>query len=310
MPKASYKSRGQLSVGAVTLEPSVFGNTWYVDPVNGGAGNTGRDPRSAFALIATAIAAAAAWDTIVLSPGTHTIASATAALSPRAGQRFIAAIPPGMARPNVIVTGNGGANLVDLEVSGTQWEGILFQADANGVTNLINIADTATVTGVKFKNCWFDGNGKTTVDGLNAVDATFILTGMSVEGCRFTDLDIGIDIGVLGWAGSCVERCIFEMRDTAGTDIGINLGDTAASATGYGWIVRDNEFLGPTDAGADAVGIVIAGTENTTGLGGMSRNYFAFCNVASVTIDKLSKGEVNNFVGDAATGGTLVDPGT
>ena len=58
------------------------------------------------------------------------------------------------------------------------------------------------------------------------------------------------------------------------------------------------------------MGITIAGTENTTGAGIITRNMFAYMAAAAVTIDKLSLSEVNNYYGDAATGGVLVDPGT
>ncbi|KKL10438.1 hypothetical protein LCGC14_2555790, partial [marine sediment metagenome] len=88
--------------------------------------------------------------------------------------------------------------------------------------------------------------------------------------------------------------------------------DTAAAATGYRFWIHDNWFLGPPDAGADAVGIVVvdASGEDTTALGLVARNHFAYCNVASISADKLSKGMVNNYVGDAATGGTIVSPGS
>jgi len=45
-------------------------------------------------------------------------------------------------------------------------------------------------------------------------------------------------------------------------------------------------------------------------IGIIRTNYFAYCSATPVTIDKFNKGVVWNYVGDDATGGTLVDPGT
>ncbi len=91
---------------------------------------------------------------------------------------------------------------------------------------------------------------------------------------------------------------------------GIALADTGAFATGKGYVIEHNDFT-PFDATGDEVGIFIAGTEDTTGVGIIRNNYFSYGGSAlSITQDKVSKSEVNNYTGDAATGGTLVDPGT
>ena len=168
------------------------------------------------------------------------------------------------------------------------------------------MANTVAVSGLNFIGCWLDGNNKTSVDGISSVHATLAVTGLLVRGCRFKDIDNGIIIGVSGMPLSLIEGNVFELR--ANADVGINLADTTAFLTGYGYSIRNNDFIG--NAAAAPVGIAIAGTENTVGAGIIRNNFFSFCTAAAITIDKLSQSEINNYYGDAATGGTLVDPGT
>jgi len=220
------------------------------------------------------------------------------------------AVSNGGGTPTVVITGTAEAVVVDIEVNGVVFKGINFQADADAVNTIIKVADTASVDGLTFIDCWFDANGKATVDGISAVDATFILTGLYAKGCRFILCNNGIKIGAKGFANSLIEDNIFDMQDAGGGDIGISLADTTALATGYGFVIRHNDFLGAIDAGADSVGIVIAGTENTTAIGVIRENFFAYCTAAAITIDKISLSEIRNYAGDAAIGGTLVDPGT
>ena len=86
---------------------------------------------------------------------------------------------------------------------------------------------------------------------------------------------------------------------------GMRLEDTTAFATGKGFTIRNNEFLGQASTSPDFVGISIVGTENTTAAGIIRTNYFAYCAAASITADTLSEGLIENYVGNQ--GGKLVD---
>lgn len=290
-------------LGLGQLFPLTSVDVWYVS-TSGNDTNGGKTETNAKLTIAAAIAAAIAGDVIIIMAGTYII---TTLLTPKANQTFIAATRGPV--PTVTIEG-AIADLVDVEVNGVKFIGIEFQATHNDVARLVKVADTAAVVGVTFLDCWFDGVTFTTVNGISAIDGTFTTTGLAVVGCRFIQCNVGIDVGVLGIPLAVIKSNTFQLNDVGGTDVGVALADTGAGATGYGFLIEDNAFIGPTDAGADAVGITIAGTENTTAIGGIGRNFFYNCNVAAITIDKISKSQVNNYVGDAATGGTLVDPGT
>ena len=310
MARTTTRQRDSVKVDRLFVSPNVFGSTWYVDGTNGNDSSDGLDPNSALATLGAARTASSAGDIIVVAPGTYTQTAAAEPLTPKANQQWIAAVANYGAKPTVIVEGTAETDVVDIEVDGVIFSGFCFQADHNDVARLVKVADTVAVTGLTFLDCWFDGNSKTTVNGISAIDATYALEALYAYRCRFTQCDIGISIGVQGFADSMVEECIFDMQDAGGGDIGIQLADTSALATGYGFLIRRNDFLGAIDAGADSVGIVIGGTEDTTAIGVIRNNFFAYCGASAITVDKISKSQINNYYGDAGTGGTLVDPGT
>lgn len=287
-------------------QDNIFGAVYYVDGTNGSDGNTGKSPSLALSTIPAAIAAGAAGDSIVIAPGTY---SSAAALVPKARQLFRAAVI-NPRNPTVKITGTSAITneLLQVDVSGCAFFGLEFLAGDDALTNLVDIADGADVSGCWFHSCVFNGADKVSVAGIQMDDATFIPTGVMVEQCLFRDLTgTMVDVGVLGMPYALFRRNQFALDVNSGTAFA--LADTTAFATGKGYAITDNDFTG-FDATGDEVGITIAGTENTTGAGIIARNYFAFIAAAAITIDKLSKSEVNNYVGDAATGGTLVDPGT
>lgn len=286
-----------------SVNVSAFNKVYYVDGTNGSDQYEGSTSARPFASIGTAISSAAAGDTIIIAPGTYTI---TAALVPKARQTFQAAIICPRS-PTVSITGSV-ADLVQVDVSGCSFIGIEFLAAADAVANLMDVADGAAVNGLCVDRCVFNGADKASVDGLNLTDASFATTGLVVTSCLFRDLTgTPIDVGALGMPYAYIGYNHFAIDVNSGT--GIALADTSAFATGKGYIIEHNVFTG-FDATADEVGITIAGTENTTGAGIIRNNYFAYMAAAAITIDKVSLSEVNNYVGDAGTGGTLVDPGT
>lgn len=309
MPRIEENVRRAWVVSELVIAPNIFGQTYYVDTTNGDDTNTGKSPRAAFATLDAARSASSAGDTIVIAPGTYTQTAAEEPLTPKANQVWMAAKPNGRGTPSVIITGTAEATIVDVEVSGVVFDGILFQADDDAVTQLVDVAETATVTGLTFKNCWFDANGKATVIGINADDGTFVLTGLYVTGCRFTQCDTGINIGALGWGQSMVEDNAFECQLAA--DTGIALADTSDSGP-TGWIIRNNDFTGALDGDADGVlGIAISGTSNAVGVGLMRTNYFGDFAADAITQDITEEMIVENWYGEAngATGGTKITGG-
>lgn len=301
MPTTNFDVVQANSFIGVDLTANPFGTTWYV-ATTGADGNDGKSAALPFLTIAKAISSGAANDNIVIGPGTYTI---TSALAPKARQYFRAAIVNGR-YPTVVITGNI-ADLVQIDVVGTRWYGIEILASGNTADNLVDIADTAAAQGTTFVSCVFNGADKTSVVGVQADDGTYSCEGLTIMNCLFRDLTgTGLDIGVVGMPYALIEGNQFAIDANSAT--GIALADTSAFATGKGYVIQHNVFTG-LDATADEVGITIGGTENTTGAGIIRNNYFAYIAAAAITIDKLSYSEVNNYVGDVGTGGTLVDPG-
>ena len=76
-------------------------------------------------------------------------------------------------------------------------------------------------------------------------------------------------------------------------------------------VIRNNDFVGPSDGGGDGVPIVCASAMTEDEIIGMIRtNYFSNVTTSPVTVDKVNNSLVLNYGGDNATGGTLVDPGS
>ena len=301
-----------------------FGVTWYVAASGGNDSFSGKSPTEAFATIAAAITAGSAGDVFILGPGTHSVDVSTAALVPLADMHFKGAIPTNGGKPSTIIThdADDGADLCTVDVDGVVFEDVEFLLVAGGTTALrtMAVSQTTAVTGLTFKNCWFNLNSvdAASVIALAVNDATNATTGLVVTGCRFTGGDgttgqiSYIQIGIGGLLKSVIERNVFELESADADCYGVDFLDNAAAANkGYATVIRDNDFFGPLDAGCDGIGIFIAAALTELEILAMARtNYFAFCNAPPITIDKMNKGFVWNYVGDDATGGTLVDPGT
>lgn len=286
---------------------SPFGKIWYVDGTNGSDGNAGDAPDQAYATVAAAIASAVGTrgDSVVIYPGTYTI---TSALVPKAGMTFRAAIV-NPHYPSVSIRGNI-ANLVTVDVDYTRWIGFEFRATGSTARDLIALAGTTAVNGVTFEDCVFNGDDKTGdtsngVCGIQATDATTAPTGLVVRRCLFRDLGkTAIDVGVLGIPYAKIEDNTFALDTTAG--IGISLRDTGAVGTGKAFVIRNNEFIGPSATTSTTVGIVIGGTLNTTAIGIIRNNYFSYCATSPITQDKTPDAIVENYLA-ANNGGTLAD---
>ena len=291
-------------------DASPFGKIWYVDVTNGSDGNAGDAPDQAFASIGQAITAGSATrgDHVVIYPGTYTI---TSALSPKAFMTFKAAVLNPQA-PSVSVRGNL-ATLVNVDVDGTRWIGVEFRATGTTARDLVRLADTTAITGgVTFEDCVFHGADQSPgssldgVCGLWVADPTNAVTGLVVRRCLFRDLGhTHIDVGVNGMPYGKIEDNVFAIDTPTGG--GIFMADTAAFGTGKGYIIRNNEFLGPDAGTSGNLGIVIAGTQDATSIGIIRTNYFAFIRDVAVTQDKVAGGVINNYLGNNA-GGVLVDP--
>ena len=294
-------------------DASPFGKIWYVDVTNGNDNNLGDGPNAgeAFASIGAAISAAVATrgDTVVIAPGTYTI---TSALAPKAFMTFKAAVNNPQA-PSVSIRGNI-ADLVTVDVDGVRFVGVEFRATGTTVRELVKLADTTAITGgVVFEDCTFHGAdtiplvaGLSGVAGIWMKDASNAVTGLVVRRCVFRDLGkTPIWTGAQGLPYAKIEDNTFAIDTPSG--MGINIADTSAFGTGKGYVIRNNEFIGPNSTTPNTVAIVIAGTKNTTAAGMIRNNFFAFCSTLSITQGKLEASVINNYNGNVA-GGVLVDP--
>lgn len=290
------------------LDNSPFGKVWYVDGTNGADGNAGDGPNAgeAFATIGAAITASVATrgDTIIIYPGTYTV---TAALAPKAFTTFRAAIINPYA-PSVSIRGNI-ANLVTVDVNGVRFIGLEFRPTGTTARDLVSLAATTAITGgCLFEDCVFNGNNQnTSVNGVAGLRLGFTnaTTGLIVRRCAFRDLGkTPMEVGASGMPFAKIEDNFFQIGTPSG--FGIRLEDTTAFATGAGYTIRNNEFLGDSATTANNIGISIVGTLNTTAAGMIRNNYFSFCATASITQGRLSQGVIENYRGEG-NGGVLID---
>jgi len=302
-----------------------FGTTYFVDYTNGSDGNKGKSTNKPFKTIQQVLDVGSAGDNVILSPGTHYIDTGTdGAMVPLADMSFIAAIPPCGGMPSTVITADADdlAAMVTVDVDGVSFHGIKFLLVAGATTavDLFDIAQTTAVNGLVFQDCWFDLNScdhaTAIMRALAIDDGTNATTGLVVKNCRFLGGDATtteaeyIVTGVGGIPDALIEDNVFCLQSDDGDAVGINIGDPGAGDKNYAMLIRNNDFIGAMDGGADSVGIKFGGLDELEVIGSIRTNYFAYCSATAVTIDKMNKGVVWNYVGDNATGGTLVDPGT
>ena len=299
-----------------------FGTTWFVDSALGVDTNPGKTPAGCVLTVARAITLSAAGDTIVLSPGTHSVDVSAAALAPKADTRIVGAIPSYGGMPSTVLThdADDGADLVLIDVDGVVFEDIKFLLIAGGSTALrtMAVAQTTAVNGLAFRNCWFDVNSVDAagVLAIAANDATNATIGMSVSGCRFIGGDgttgqiSYIQIGAGGTPDLLVEDNVFVLESADADCYGVDFLDPVGTGKSYAFVIRNNDFIGPTDAGEDGLGVFIASATTETELIGIIRtNYFAYCALDAVTQDEAAKAFVRNYVGENTAGGAIVTGG-
>lgn len=300
-----------------------LGTVIFVAASGGNDSNAGTSPNAAKATIASAITAAGAGGTIVLGPGTHNVDVSVAALTPLANQQFISAIPSFGGAPRAVIANDAddGANIVVVDVDGTVWRDIEFRnvTAATVCVTQFSISQTTAVRGIHFENCWFNQNA---MDGamisVAMNDATNATTGAVFKHCRFaggsgtTSVPIYIQIGIGGATRGLIEDCVFELSNADGDTTAIDFLDPGPGGTSsYALTIRHNDFIGPTDGGNDAEAIVVAAAMTRDEIiPAIRNNFFHQCSVAPITVDKFNESIINNYYGDSATGGTLVDPGT
>ncbi len=301
---------------------NAFGATYFVDASNGDDTLTGLSPQDAKITIAAAITAAQAGDTIILSPETHSVDVSAAALVPKADMTFIGTNKPYGGLPATAITADvdDGVDLITVDVDGVIFDGIrlLLISGGSSALRLASVGQTTAVNGLTFRDCWFDLNSvdASGVIALAVNDATNDTIGMLVRGCRFTgatattNTSILVDVGAGGITKALFEDNIFELQTIDADSIAFNFADPAGTGS-YGFVIRNNDFIGPIDGGGDAVPFVINSNMTEDEFVAMIRtNYFSNVTTAPITVDKVNNSMVWNYAGADSSGGTIVNPGT
>lgn len=166
-------------------KPNPFGNTWFVSSVTGSNANAGTGADIPFASLATALAAAAAGDTIVLGPG-HAEAPTTAFTISLAGLTIVG-IGSGSLKPTITVTGAvDGLNITGANVV---IDNIHFAAPATDeATSMINIA----AAGVTLSRISGIGSGSSK----NFVDCITIASGaddLTINGLKIFNTNTAVN---------------------------------------------------------------------------------------------------------------------
>ena len=321
--RLTLRRKTSIQVDRLFISPNVFGKTVYVDVTNGNASNNGLDPKDAMVTVAQALAKSAVWDTLCFAPGTYPIDVSGGSAAPLAFQHWVSAVPtlPG-GMPSVIIVADADDHVnspVAVDVDGFVAEGIEFKLVAGGTNALycLDAAQTTAVRGLTFKNCLFNLNGvDAAVIGLKFDDATNAITGLKMEGCRVTgttgttSVVKGMAIGVGGIPTCDIQKNVFECQSADGDAAALFFADPGAAGKCYGMKIADNDFIGPSDGGGDAVPIVFNASMTEDEIVGIIRtNWFSNC-TASITVDKVNNSIIRNYEGDDGTGGTIVNPGT
>lgn len=325
MTTANITRRGRESaiIRDFNILKNVFGKTVHLDVTNGNASNKGTGPRDAVLTIKQALALSAVWDELLFAPGTYPVDVGDASVKPLAFQTWRAAVPSYGGAPSVIIVADADDNVatpVVIDVDGVIFDGIEFKLVAGGTTALycIDISQTTAVRGVTFLNCWINLNGvDAVVIGIRLNDATNATTGLVMLNCRLigatatTNIATLIQVGIGGIPDALIEQNIFVVQSNDGDALAFDFLDPGAAVKSYAMSIRNNDFIGPSDGGGDGVPFKFAAAMTEDEIVGIIRtNYFSNCTTAPITIDKVNNNIVRNYIGDDATGGTLVDPGT
>lgn len=165
--------------------PNPFGNIWFVSSVTGSNANGGTAPDIPFATLATAIAAAAAGDTIVLGPGHAETFTAVLTLS-LAGLSIIG-IGQGSLKPTITV--NAAADGISVGAANIVIDNIHFAAPGTDeATAMINVA----AAGCKLSN--ISGIGSQT--SKNFVDCITIASGaddLTIQGLEIYNTTVAVN---------------------------------------------------------------------------------------------------------------------
>ena len=300
-----------------------FGTTWFVDATNGNDDNTGRREDDAFATIAKFISSGADGDKVVLSPEDHSVDVSVAALIPKARMQFLGSIPAHGGMPSTIISvdADDGDDMITIDVDGVYFKDIMFQHFLNAGTavRLFDIAQTTAVNGLVFIDCWFDMNSADVSGGtaLNVDDATNLTTGMVLKNCRFTGGDATtnannqyIDIGVRGLVQCLLERCVFGCEGTDDDYVAIRFADPSTTGRGYGLVINECFFIGPTDGAVTMTFIVVTGGDSGEFPFLITNCRASYSTALWATQDKLDEALIENYRGDLTAGGTKLIPGT
>jgi len=249
-----------VATGALGQLTSVFGNTWYVDSVNGSDSYSGKSPGQAVATLAQAESLASAGDTILIAPG-HSETLAVEVTVNLAGLRIIG-LGQGQRRPQFTV----GANIdgIALDAANILLYGLYFNEGTAAHTASIDVAATKC----KIQNCHFDCG----VNDLESITIAAAGTDLEVEDCTWkvtaNGPDAAIEVESASADGLVVKNCWFD----GGSDV--NAWDAGAINSGLAHtkcLIKDNSFLfGPAIIfSAAATGLVVGNRMGEGTLGSM-----------------------------------------
>jgi hypothetical protein len=163
MPRVTERNRTTYKVDRLFVDShGIKGNTYYVDSVNGGSSNTGKDPTDAMATITQAYdkCTASQGDTVVVLPGhAETYSAAAALVLDTAGIRIIG-LGHGNSRPTITL-GSSAAVDIDVTAADVTLENIIFVMN---VADIVEVFDLAAA-GFTIRGCTFRDN---------AVDVNFV----------------------------------------------------------------------------------------------------------------------------------------
>jgi hypothetical protein len=276
------------------VAPSTYGSA--DDGLTPSNSNDGETPFSPKATIAGALAACVSGrgDTIVLMPGTYTLAAAVA-FTAKVAVRLVALKPY-----SATITADGViTKMLSIDSNDVELAGLRFEGVAAAVT-LVDIANTSAVRNTHIHHCKFIG--LETVTGVTGILNGELAAGNDaahtiVEDCEFEGLSAE---AIKSFGGGAVFRRLkINLDDTAGAT-GIEIGDQGgAFGARKATFFEDIQFCGQTDA-SSLLAITFTGSEANTPM--WSAKGLSFSSCAAPTANIHPEGAAGaSYVGTATT---------
>jgi len=272
------------ATGILPFKVNEKSNTWYVDKhkTSGISGN-GSTLEEAFLTLTEAVAAAGAYDIIIMGRGNYTEAATIEITSAQRGLKIIGPTTGGVPTSNGLSSATSGDDILYINADDVEIAGITFWCLTNGKNGITVGEDYDGYNNWIHDCCFLTGNADNTLGeyGIKA-NNTDDCVGLLIENNYFYFMSTA---GIISHATRCTIRNNLIWSNATGID---TTAHTAGSRSGLA--VYDNKLIGRQTG--STIGIKL-GTAPIEGHLFISDNIVTNFNT-NITGDKLAYSAVNN----------------